>query len=129
MSRSRRHIVEINVVPYIDVMLVLLVIFMVTSPLMSNESKPVDTIEEAGEMFLRVDLKGYVSILDKSTNKEIEINKTIDNKEETANLIKEIMDKNLSKSIVLEPDKEITFGRLEDFMIVLQSKDIKFSLK
>ncbi len=33
-GRSRRMVSEINVVPYIDVMLVLLVIFMVTAPLL-----------------------------------------------------------------------------------------------
>ena len=35
MRRSRKSINEINVVPYIDVMLVLLVIFMVTAPLVN----------------------------------------------------------------------------------------------
>ena len=35
MRRSRKPISEINVVPYIDVMLLLLVIFMVTAPLIS----------------------------------------------------------------------------------------------
>src|SRR5512136_2857921 len=35
MRRSRKSINQINVVPYIDVMLVLLVIFMVTAPLVS----------------------------------------------------------------------------------------------
>ncbi|HEY3598599.1 MAG TPA: protein TolR [Paraburkholderia sp.] len=34
-SRSRRAMADINVVPYIDVMLVLLVIFMVTAPLVA----------------------------------------------------------------------------------------------
>ncbi|HAG47020.1 MAG TPA: protein TolR, partial [Gammaproteobacteria bacterium] len=35
MERRRRRVIsEINVVPYIDVMLVLLVIFMVTAPLL-----------------------------------------------------------------------------------------------
>ncbi len=33
MRRARKSINQINVVPYIDVMLVLLVIFMVTAPL------------------------------------------------------------------------------------------------
>ena len=32
--RARRQVAEINVVPYIDVMLVLLVIFMITAPLL-----------------------------------------------------------------------------------------------
>jgi biopolymer transport protein TolR len=35
VRRPRKHINQINVVPYIDVMLVLLVIFMVTAPLVS----------------------------------------------------------------------------------------------
>ena len=35
MRRARKPINQINVVPYIDVMLVLLVIFMVTAPLVS----------------------------------------------------------------------------------------------
>ena len=41
MARSyrRRPISEINVVPYIDVMLVLLVIFMITAPLLTQGVK------------------------------------------------------------------------------------------
>ena len=34
--RKRKLMAEINVVPYIDVMLVLLVIFMVTAPMMQS---------------------------------------------------------------------------------------------
>jgi biopolymer transport protein TolR len=37
MARRRRLVAEINVVPYIDVMLVLLIIFMVTAPLAMQE--------------------------------------------------------------------------------------------
>ena len=36
---KRRIVAEINVVPYIDVMLVLLIIFMVTAPLVSQGVK------------------------------------------------------------------------------------------
>ena len=38
-SRKRKPIAEINVVPYIDVMLVLLIIFMVTAPLLTEGVK------------------------------------------------------------------------------------------
>ena len=38
-GRGRRLVNEINVVPYIDVMLVLLVIFMITAPLMTTSLK------------------------------------------------------------------------------------------
>ncbi|NKC15957.1 MAG: protein TolR [Gammaproteobacteria bacterium] len=70
-TRSRRRpMSEINVVPYIDVMLVLLVIFMVTAPLLTQgvrvqlpqaESQPVEqtdskpvvlTVDESGRFFL-----------------------------------------------------------------------------
>ncbi len=67
---KRRLVAEINVVPYIDVMLVLLIIFMVTAPLitqgvkvdlpqasaeaMPEDSKPplVATVTESGQYFL-----------------------------------------------------------------------------
>src|SRR2546429_5769966 len=38
-SRGRRLMGEINVVPYIDVMLVLLIIFMITAPLLTQGVK------------------------------------------------------------------------------------------
>ena len=69
-TQRRRPMSEINVVPYIDVMLVLLVIFMVTAPLLtqgvkvdlpSADAEPLDTREQeplvvsvtaAGEYFV-----------------------------------------------------------------------------
>ena len=68
----KRPMSEINVVPYIDVMLVLLVIFMITAPLLSQgvkvdlpkvASEPVEskdqeplivTVDRNGEFFLNV---------------------------------------------------------------------------
>ncbi len=57
MSRNKKHrpVAEINVVPYIDVMLVLLVIFMVTAPLLTQgvqvdlpktPAKPISEVKE-----------------------------------------------------------------------------------
>ena len=121
--RHQHRIAEMNVVPYIDVMLVLLVIFMVTSPLMSNESKQVDTTEETSEILLKIDLKGYVSIGETPTNK------TVENAEDIADTLKELLKNSKNNMITLEPNKDITFGKLEDFMIVLQSKGINVSLR
>ncbi|MCW8887868.1 MAG: protein TolR [Gammaproteobacteria bacterium] len=72
-SRHRRKVMgEINVVPYIDVMLVLLVIFMVTAPMLTQgvkvelpqaESNPVEqssdeplvvTVNREGKFFLNI---------------------------------------------------------------------------
>jgi biopolymer transport protein TolR len=69
--KKRRLMAEINVVPYIDVMLVMLVIFMVTAPLLAQgvkvelpkaSAKPVETevhrvtltVDAAGQMFLDI---------------------------------------------------------------------------
>lgn len=65
-KRKRGPIAEINVVPYIDVMLVLLVIFMITAPLMSQGVK-VDlpqaaakniTSDQQSPIIVTVDAKG-----------------------------------------------------------------------
>ena len=71
-TKKRRVIAEINVVPYIDVMLVLLIIFMVTAPLVTqgvkvdlpqavakalpDDSKPpiIASIDKQGHYFLNV---------------------------------------------------------------------------
>ena len=77
-NRKRKQIAEINVVPYIDVMLVLLIIFMVTAPLLTEGVKvdlpqtnanPVPFNEDAPEPFiLSVDAEGnyFIDDLEKS---------------------------------------------------------------
>ena len=49
MPRARKSINQINVVPYIDVMLVLLVIFMVTAPLVTPGIIDLPTVGKAGQ--------------------------------------------------------------------------------
>jgi len=46
-ARSRRPIHEINMVPFIDVMLVLLIIFMVTAPMLTPGAIHVPTVGQA----------------------------------------------------------------------------------
>ena len=49
MRRVRKSMNQINVVPYIDVMLVLLVIFMVTAPLVTPGIIDLPTVGKAGQ--------------------------------------------------------------------------------
>ena len=76
MANRRRPFAEINVVPYIDVMLVLLVVFMVTAPLLSQgvelnlPKKPSDplpndqtdplivSVRADGSIFMNVGMEG-----------------------------------------------------------------------
>lgn len=72
---KKKRMSEINVVPYIDVMLVLLVIFMVTAPLLAQgvkvdlpqtSTKPLDKVEQE-PVIVTVDAKGlfYLNIGEK----------------------------------------------------------------
>jgi biopolymer transport protein TolR len=75
-DRKRKPIAEINVVPYIDVMLVLLIIFMVTAPLLTEgvkvdlpktDANPVESNPESPEPFiLTVDKDGQMYIDEKA---------------------------------------------------------------
>src|SRR5438874_12793740 len=47
--RRRGPMHEINIVPYVDVMLVLLVIFMVTAPLITPAVIDLPTVDKAGQ--------------------------------------------------------------------------------
>ena len=67
----RRALAEINVVPYIDVMLVLLIIFMVTAPLITHSLVKLPTVGAASrapdtvvEVDLRADQTLQVRLLD-----------------------------------------------------------------
>ena len=83
-NKRNKPIAEINVVPYIDVMLVLLIIFMVTAPVLTEGVKidlpqtsanPIPLNEEAPEPFiLTVDAQGQLYIDDlKKTREEVQI--------------------------------------------------------
>ena len=62
-SYRRRPISEINVVPYIDVMLVLLVIFMITAPLLTQGVK-VDLPQAAAEPIAQTEAEPLVVSVD-----------------------------------------------------------------
>src|SRR5690348_6489620 len=70
-TRRRRLMSEINVVPYIDVMLVLLIIFMITAPLLTEGVKvslpkagarpiPPEMMKDSKPIILTIDAKGQL---------------------------------------------------------------------
>ena len=90
MEKQRRALSEINVTPFVDVMLVLLIIFMVTAPLMQQgidinlpqakgkEISPTEriviTIKKDGKIYLdkaSVTMQALTLKLSKSINKEV----------------------------------------------------------
>ena len=69
MRRPRKSMNQINVVPYIDVMLVLLVIFMVTAPLVIAVSKD-ELVQRIREKQAKVPGQPVVIAADKSARYE-----------------------------------------------------------
>jgi biopolymer transport protein TolR len=76
--QKRRLMGEINVVPYIDVMLVLLIIFMVTAPLLTQGidvdlpkvgAEPMETEQAKEPLILTVDREGrmYLNVVEPET--------------------------------------------------------------
>lgn len=71
MRRPRKPMAQMNVVPYIDVMLVLLVIFMITAPMMKTgvevnapeaDAKPLTTNNQQEPLIVTVDRSGHYFI-------------------------------------------------------------------
>ncbi len=83
MRRARKPINQINVVPYIDVMLVLLVIFMITAPLIAPGEIQLPTVGSKltpAVNPLRIELKGNRSIdlVDETSNTKRPVKATLD---------------------------------------------------
>ena len=74
-GRGRRTINEINMVPFIDVMLVLLIIFMVTAPLITPSQVELPTVGQAArqpDRFVQVviDKDGQLAVRDGAASQE-----------------------------------------------------------
>ena len=64
-QRRRRQMAEINIVPYIDVMLVLLVVFMITAPLI-NQGVEIDLPQAESRALPAADVRPLVLEVDRS---------------------------------------------------------------
>ena len=72
LRTSRRHMSEINIVPYVDVMLVLLLIFMIATPLMQQgllielpeaPSEPIDPEPYREPLVLEINQRGELRLI------------------------------------------------------------------
>jgi biopolymer transport protein TolR len=111
---------EINVVPYIDVMLVLLVIFMVTAPLMTQGikvelpkaySESMDADENALIVTIREDGSYYLNTGDEE--------KTVTLKQISERSSK-IIKANPDIKVLVEGDRNLKYGSVIELMSVLQ---------
>jgi biopolymer transport protein TolR len=123
---TRRLMNQINVVPYIDVMLVLLVIFMVTAPLINpgqielpqvskTSNPPVQPLE------VSIHTNQSLWLRDRSRGSS---ERQIDRKELLA-AIREKQARNPDQAVVISADKDVRYESVLEVMDMLQQNQVK----
>jgi len=121
--RPRRAVAEINVVPYIDVMLVLLVIFMATAPLLMQgvevdlpkaNSAPVSD-SDAEPLIVSIDAKAKLYLnLGASDDQALSI-------ETVRQRVATVLKRNPDKSVMVWGDAAVPYGEVVALMSELQA--------
>ena len=115
--RKRRMMDQINVVPYIDVMLVLLVIFMVTAP-MTNPG--VVELPKVGQSLKQ---KSNPIVISVKKNSKIEVNGKSYKKDSLLAFLKKKFEKNPDQSIVIAADEKVKYGEVISLMDLLKQNE------
>ena len=117
-KRRKKLMSEINVVPYIDVMLVLLVIFMITAPLLSQGVKvdlpkaaaqPVDS-QDRETLVVTVDREGRYFLDDRRITSE-----------ELSRKVAAILRARPQTPVLIRGDRQSNYGEVVKTMTLLQS--------
>ncbi len=124
-GRQRKLMGEINVVPYIDVMLVLLIIFMITAPLLTQgisvdlpqaAAEPLDpTLMEDNEpLVLSIDRDGLLYLNIGGDDQE-----PIDEQTVLARTAA-VLRRNAQTPVLVKADQAVPYGRVVTGMVLLQ---------
>ena len=118
--RARRTHAQMNVVPYIDVMLVLLVIFMVVTPMMQTKVMDLPSVSAANTpqeppLVIQMDTQGRLSLSDGSTFTS------------TSDLVSTLTQRIQQKpqAVVLAADKAMNYGEVMAVMDALKQARIE----
>ena len=125
-GRGRRTINEINMVPFIDVMLVLLIIFMVTAPLISPsviDLPSTGTANKQPDQVIQI-------VINKSGSLELKNDKTgvkqssvtIDN---IASMVKKTQNGDATMPVVISADRSVKYETVVEVMDKLQRAGVQ----
>lgn len=121
--QKRKLMGEINVVPYIDVMLVLLIIFMVTAPLLTQGIKvelpkagaePIEDISDRQPIVLSVDAEGNL-YLDIGDDEE-----TPKSAADIVNRVRIVLNASPETPVLVKGDRFADYGYVVGAMVLLQ---------
>ncbi len=120
-SKSRLPMSEINVTPFVDVMLVLLVIFMITAPQL-EQGVAVNLPEVTTNALPGQSQELVVTV---TAGREIFINRYPVKLEQLGPKIKEILSQRPEKDLFLRADQGVPYGFVVQVMSVLRENDAK----
>jgi len=118
ISRRRTVLAQINVTPFVDVMLVLLIIFMVTAPMMEKgvdvalpEVENAPNLAAAKEpLIITVNRKGAIMVG----------NNVIDNAAKLTPVLLQVLSEREEKTVYLEADKDVAYGKVVQVMAAIK---------
>ena len=121
--RARRSMSQMNVVPYIDVMLVLLVIFMVTTPMFSPGIVNLPSVGQAAQVEsepiqVTVDKEGHYAVSDEGKTE------TATSLDAVLPLVQAHLGPQGQRPVVISADKTVAYEKVMDVMSVLQKANI-----
>jgi len=126
MRSKNRLMNDINVVPYIDVMLVLLVIFMVTAPMMNPGQVDLPQVSKSStpapaplEVIIKKD--STLALRDHAKGDE----ETQVSREELVSILKSRQALQSEQAVVISADKSVRYEEVINVMDVLQQQHIK----
>jgi biopolymer transport protein TolR len=120
----RRKVAEINVVPYIDVMLVLLIIFMVTAPLVTQGVK-VDLPKADAEALDKDSKPPLVASVDADGNYYLAVGTSKNESmsaEQVATLVAAHLKVDPDTPVVVNGDGSVSYDAVIQLMVLLQQK-------
>ncbi|MDX9699854.1 MAG: protein TolR [Rhodocyclaceae bacterium] len=123
--RSRRLMNQINVVPYIDVMLVLLVIFMVTAPMIQTGTVDLPTVADVPQppseaMYVIVKEDGSLAFKTTAAATPVDIGNT--------ELVRELnlaIARDPAQAVVVAADKRVSYEKVMDTLNGLRQAGIQ----
>ena len=123
MLKKRKLMGEINVVPYIDVMLVLLVIFMVTAPLLTQgievdlpkaSAEPIESVPDHEPLVVSVDAAGNLYVNAGDDEDQPSSGKKI------VTIVSVILERKPETPVYVKADRAVPYGNVVGAMVLLQ---------
>ena len=122
-GRGRRTINEINMVPFIDVMLVLLIIFMVTAPMISPSVVDLPSVGKAGKQPDKV--IQIVIAKDETLELKLQSQTTKLGSRDVASAVKTAQGGDATMPVVISADRSVKYESVVKVMDTLQRAGIQ----